>query len=181
MAPRKRFGHTPIGSSSRRKTAWNVGPHTAGLFTASAAGAVLFNTGVTPTVSGLTIVRLRGEFTAWISVATTLGDGFQGSAVGFGIVNEEAFAAGITSVPSPIDDPEWNGWLYHKYIGSMVSLETTEVARGPLGAVRFDIDSKAMRRFRTDDVIIGVYELLTEIGTAVVTVESKTRLLFKLP
>ena len=179
MANLRRFRSPRTSSGVRRATAWSSGPRQipVGL---TAAGAQLWAVGSQSTLSGLTLIRVRGEFTAVLDVVTAIGDGFERIAVGMCIVSENAFDAGVTAVPSPITDIGWDGWLYHRLLGQFRGSSTTELGRSPMEAVRIEMDSKAMRKFKQTDVLIGVVELAPETGAATLTFSATTRLLTKL-
>ena len=123
---------------------------------------------------------MRGELTAFILVATTIFDGF--NVVGFGIrvVTLKAFTLGATAVPGPITEIEDEGWLWHHQT-KIISLSTTEEGGLGLSVVRIPIDSKAMRKLGSDEVIVGVIETTAEVGTATMVSQMSTRMLIKLP
>ena len=149
--------------------------------TLTAAGAVLWATGAQALSDGLTVVRVRGQYTLSLRVVTTIFDGFARWGMGICIVAENAFDAGVGSVPSPLSDIAWNGWMYHNLGGALTGFSTTETGRGPMEAVRVDIDTKAMRKTRSSDIVVGVLELGTEVGAATVGFAAETRMLVKLP
>jgi len=167
--------------SRRRKTAWSVGPQQGAAATITAAGVDLWSLGSQIISLGLTQVRLRGIFTAWIESATAVGDGFTNVAIGICVVSENAFNAGVGSVPDPVVDVGWDGWLYHANLGPVISLSTTEEGGAGLTMVRHVIDSKAMRKAQATDVTIGVASFETEVGAAILRFTSRTRILDKLP
>ncbi len=71
--------------------------------------------------------------------------------------------------------------MWHKLVSPVIGLSVTEGENtGTLSQVRVDIDSKAMRKARTSDVLIGVTELGTEIGAATFQFLAQTRILDKL-
>jgi len=164
-------------SNSRRLTSWSAGPKSSLINVASTA-AILWDTGAQALVDGLTIVRTRGILVMTMRLATSVGDGFQNWAAGICVVSENAFNAGVASVPAPLTDISWDGWLWHHQGGHITSLETTEVHR-PTGAIEVVIDSKAMRKIKNTDVQIGVLQMGTEIGTATVDFSARTRVLDK--
>ena len=130
---------------------------------------------------GLTTVRIRGQMSVWLEVVTAVGDGFL--EVGFGICNvsENAFGVGATAVPSPLDDIGWDGWMWHQLLSPVLGFSVTEGENtGPLSQVRFDIDSKAMRKLKASDVTIGVGQVSGEVGTATLQFIADTRILDKL-
>ena len=165
----------------RRRAGWEQGPQTAGILALTSAGSSLWTVGQQSVLDGLTIVRVRGEFTIVQSLATAVLDGFEDYALGMCFVSENAFGIGATAIPQPLTDIAWDGWFWHHSGAQISSSETTEVGRGPMGAMRVPIDSKGMRKLRETDVCVGVIELGTEIGTATVRFAATTRILLKLP
>ena len=47
----------------------------------------------------------------FLSAATSALDGFNG-AFGIGLVTRQALAVGVSAVPTPLDEEDWDGWLY---------------------------------------------------------------------
>jgi len=171
-----------IAGSNRRLTDWNEGPFTTAVQSISAAGTQIALTNSQATVEGLTIVRIRGEFVAWLETVTTIGDGFANAAFGMCIVNENAAGIGVTAIPSPLDDVTWDGWLVHRFFGPVIGFSTTESENtGVVSQVRMEVDSKAMRKFKATDVLVFVIGVAQEVGTATLTWGTRHRLLLKLP
>ena len=165
-------------SGSDRKWLWGDGPVTAGLQGFTAAGNVIVATG--QAFGGFaTIARIRGELVMWIEVATAVGDGYRRVYAGIGIASNDAFAVGASALPSPLLDPGWS-WLWFHAGGAIVALETTEVGRGPLAAVRIPIDTKAMRKIGDNETVFAAVAADTEIGTATLTFSFTTRMGIKL-
>ena len=132
-------------------------------------------TGVSPTNDGHTIVRLRGYFSARLTAAASISDGFFG-AFGIGKATLAAFTAGVGAVPTPITEEAWDGWIYHEYFS--VLSQTTTVLEDTSWLVR-QIDSKAMRKLTIEDVIYVVFEM-SEVGTATMALNMNSRVLLKL-
>jgi len=147
----------------------------------TANGALLFAVNAQMLLNDLTIVRMRGEFSAWLEVVTSIGDGFSRMALGFAIVSENAAGIGVTAVPAPLTDVGWDGWFYHKQFGPIQGFSVTESDNtGPASQIRMEIDSKAMRKGHASDVIVGVLEVAGEVGAATLTFGCATRILSKL-
>jgi len=162
----------------RRESSWGVGP--GGTVTTSIANSssVLVGGGIVPLTDGITLVRTRGELSLYLSSATAALAGFQG-AFGIGIVEAPAFSAGIASVPTPISEADSENWLYHTFF-SCVAIEPTETfSNSGSAAVRFSVDSRAMRKFDLAKRIYAAIEVV-EVGTAVLQVDFDSRMLFKL-
>ena len=169
--------------SPRRLTAWSLGPGGDDLasldqLSLSATGDSIFGSGVTPVVPALTVVRLRGVLRLNLTAADTGGSGFN-YAVGIGIVSADAFTVGATAVPKPFTDADWPGWMWHHFgqLSTAVGALTTTNAHPALVT---EIDSKAMRKLRLNEVLFGIIEA-AELGTSVMTATLTSRVLVKLP
>jgi len=177
MARQRGFPHRSL-SRSRRLTTWALGPNAVN--TAFSASGQALMTGISlASQEAATIVRVRGTASFLLQSAAATAHGFAG-AIGFGIVTSEAFAAGIASVPSPVADADWDGWNYHQFFD--VRAITATIADGVNAVsvyVRHAIDVKAMRKISSDDVYVGVIDVV-EVGTATMVVNVDTRLLLKL-
>ena len=110
--------------------------------------------------------------------ATAVGDGFQ-VAVGICIVSENAFNAGVASVPAPFTDIGWDGWMWH-WQGTLAASSTTIDNTLGVTAHREQIDSKAMRKIKLGDVQCAVIEMVENV-TATMFAHIETRVLDKLP
>ena len=173
--------------SVRRKTSWSNGPgQTAPQTVINGTSSNLANLGFTALSDGLTIVRVRGELMLWLSSAAASLDGFAG-ALGIGIVNTQAFLAGAASVPMPITEMDWEGWMYHRIIqlksgGAIASSASTEQdeTNAVTAALRLVIDTKAMRKISGEETIFAALEVF-EVGTAVLNWSINSRMLSKLP
>jgi len=166
-------------SGRRRAMEWDEGPLSTAVQSATVAGLFLIGVGQA-VLETLTIVRIRGELAVWLPLSTSVGDGWTTFSAGIGIVTADAFAVGATAMPGPATDADWKGWLWHHSGASLIGLETTEVGRGPLSAVRIPIDTKAMRKVSLNEVVFGAVEFVTEVGTAQADFTMNSRLLAKL-
>ena len=174
-----RGGRFQRTSGVRRETAWTIGPQEVD-GSHSSTSTSLWSGTVVPAIDGLTIIRIRGFVRALLQTATAAGDGFFG-AFGIGIATDAAIAVGVTAVPTPLTEEQWDGWLWHSYFD--VRSVTATIADGVNAAgatVAFEIDSKAMRKFPTNMTLYGATEVV-ESGTALVELQGQTRMLVKLP
>ena len=178
--PRSFTGSRARGQRSQRLTQWGQGPGGLASNSLTGTGSQLLGSAIAFGAAG-TVVRIRGWFDAYLSSYTTAGDGFQG-AVGIGLVSEAAFDAGIASVPTPITEAAWDGWMWHQFFGAHGGLaagsSAVGVGQGVAGVSR-EIDTKAMRKVSDEMVVFAVIEA-TEVGTAVLLVNLDSRLLLKL-
>ena len=165
---------------SRRKSAWGLGPQEPAQ-QITATGSILWANGVVLVASdAATIVRIRGHALLYLDAATAGGDGFVG-ALGIGVVTSAAFVAGVASVPTPITESDWEGWMWHQFfqlraggtIDASVAGDVDQV-NSTSAAMQIDIDTKAMRKINSDETLMGVIEV-TEIGTAQMQFVADTR------
>jgi len=175
--PRSR-GSFQARPRSRRRTGWEEGPGIQTPVTTSSSESTVLGAGQLFAVDGHTIVRLRGFVELNLHTVAAIGDGFAG-AMAIGIVTQAAFAVGISAVPTPITEIEWEGWMWHQFFSVHAhSVTGGESNKGPVQV--FEIDSKAMRKIGSDEVIYAVYEG-TEVGTSAMVITLGTRMLLKLP
>jgi len=176
-------------SPTRRKTSWTVGPQSGvdgASISITASAAVLMGVGSAATEDGLTIVRTRGELLFFLTASTTGGGGFFG-AFGIGIANTPAFTAGVASLPTPITEDDWDGWLYHRFltVGSGGAIDAgvsadVDMVNASAASVRVEIDSKAMRKINLNETLFAALEV-TEVGTATARIFVNSRILVKIP
>jgi len=167
----------PFQRSQRRKTSWNIGPH--GKVSHSSNTVSIFPIGAQALIDGQTIIRIRGELNMGLSSIAAAIDGFTRVAFGIGIVTENAFSAGVASVPDPLADIAWEGWMAY-WTGTFYGVVTATISQDIPANVRVDIDSKAMRKIANTDILMGVFSTLEEVGTATVRAQFSSRILAKL-
>ena len=158
--------------SPKRLVSWGLGPEQVAVSTAG-TGSVIWTNGVTQTAGKSTIVRIRGNFLAQLTAtAGGVTDGMVG-AVGIGLVAKTAFDAGVASVPGPLNEMDWDGWMWHSFW--MVSGAAAQAS----SIQRLVIDTKAMRKWDEEQVLFGATEF-TETGVEVVATRADSRVLVKL-
>ena len=172
--------------SVRRATAWEAGiGGTAVQTQAGSSVAILANAGVAALEDGLTIVRTRGRLHLRLGTAGAALNGFTG-AFGIGVATSAAFTAGAASLPTPITEQGWDGWMYWRAL-QIVAVDVIDGGAandkdGITGNVAYqsiEIDSKAMRKFTKNDTMFGMLEVI-ESGTAVLDWWVDSRILLKL-
>ena len=170
----------PLVRGKRRKTAWGVGPESINQAINSTA-AVLWGTGsALAAQDAVTIVRIRGFLQLMLTSTSVAQGGFRG-AVGIGIVNDNAFTVGgVASILTPLTDDDWDGWMWHSYLNvNSVTATIADGANAVSAVYRTEIDTKAMRKFNSDEVVMGVIEV-AEVGTEIAVLSAQTRMLLKL-
>ena len=122
-----------------------------------------------------TLVRLRGLVRMQLASSNGIGSGFDG-AVGICLVATPAFAAGVASVPSPLDEAAYP-WIYYQHfnVRGQIGSEVT----GDMAFQRLVIDSKAMRKWNEDQTLIFVIQAIEE-GVCSMEVTVGCRALIKL-
>ena len=161
----------------RRRKGWEVGPGQLAVQTQlTASGIDLLTSGATVLFDGLTLLRLRGTYSAYLSAGGALG-GFSG-AFGVGIIDLQAFTVGSTAVPSPITEQDWDGWLFWEAFDLKMPTSTLDTS-SPTGILKMPVDTKAMRKLKQDDVIFASVEV-AEVGTAIYNHHFDSRMLIAL-
>jgi len=145
------------------------------------ANAFVWSVGAQATLDGLTITRIRGEFSVWLESIATVFDGYNQVAIGICNINENAAGVGITAIPFPLDDSDWDGWMFHSFLGSLIGFSVTETGQSAMEVIRVPIDSKAMRKVHEGDTVVGVVQFGIEQGVAVAEFSANTRILDFLP
>jgi len=182
---RSRFQRTSV----RHRSSWEVGPETSGggaIQSVTSSMASLAGTAVQATEDGQTLIRTRGELLLFLDTAVTALDGFHG-AFGIAKATSAAVLAGAASVPTPITEEAWDGWLYHRYI-SLFSAGPIAVATAAqealqvnnvCAALRIEVDSKAMRKQDVNEAFYAAVEFV-EVGAATLRWAFNSRMLLKL-
>ena len=171
-------------SGPRRETQW--GGSTAGqtgrtaLAAATAALFSRFSAAQFDVIgSPLTTVRNHGQLSVE-SDQSVAGETVQG-AIGLAIVSEPAAAAGIGSIPTPITESDWDGWLMwmpFSHTMQFVQQDATGVQIVQPSNSIFNYDSKAMRKIQDQESLVFVIE--NENATAGLLFTWYSRTLFKL-
>jgi len=156
--------------SVRRSTEWNIGVEEVD-GSRSATGSELWSGSAVPAAGGLTVGRIRGWCGLTLLSAAAAGDGFFG-AIGIGIVTTAAHTAGSGSVPTPLTEEAWDGWMFHRYFDLRAITATIADGVNAFAAkVQIEIDTKAMRKLPLDMTLFGVTEVV-ESGTATMEIQA---------
>ena len=174
----------PRGSSRarapRRRTSWEEG--TGGTTPTNFTGTVsqFLGSALSFLEDGLTVLRFRGYLRAILTAVAGANDGFSG-AMGIGMTTTAAITAGAASVPLPIDEQDWDGWLYWRAFSLQSATATIGDGVNAVGvALDYEIDSKAMRKVGEDMALYAVLQSV-ENGTSVMDVWHDSRVLLALP
>ena len=165
--------------SDRRKTAWAQGPGGTTETAVNATQSIITGSGTALAIEEATLVRLRGAFSMNIETLVNVGERMTG-AFGIGVVTKQAFDVGITAVPSPLDEQLWDGWIFWKPIQLAGYNVSPQFGNAGSTRVAFDVDTKAMRKLRFEDVIYGIIQVV-ENGTVLANAFFDSRILLMLP
>ena len=118
--------------------------------------------------------------------ASAAGHGFHG-AFGIAKATSAAVLAGAASVPTPLTEEAWDGWLYHRYfsvfapgaIAAATAAQQMDGANGTIASLRLEVDSKAMRKQDVNEAMYACLEVV-EVGTADMRWAFNCRQLYKL-
>ena len=182
---KSRFSRTSV----RHRSQWEVGPRTSsngGSQIISGSVAQIGALTAVAQVDGITLIRTRGELLMYLTSAVASLDGFFG-AFGIGKATAAALLVGVTAVPTPITEESWDGWLYHRFFSLMApgpiavataAQEQLQVAPA-VSALRFEVDSKAMRKIDVDESFYCAIEVV-EVGASSMSWHMNSRMLVKL-
>jgi len=142
----------------RRQTDWAFALLAADGVAIPAASKVLLASiasSVLSTIAPATIVRTRGLLTIRSdqSIATEL----QLGAMGVAFVNEVARGLGVTALPGPSTEALWDGWFVHQFISQAYEF-VSGVGTNPQYVTQYMVDSKAMRKFESDEGLVFMVE-----------------------
>ena len=147
---RRHVGGFNRSRGPKRSTSW-VGPADQG-FIAVAAGAKQIISSL-PVTTDITLVRSRGEVGIQPQVNT---DVIITGAYGMAVVTDQAFAAGVASLPGPLTDADWDGWaVWRSFAFQQVQLDATGTL---LSTIRQEVDSKAMRKLTDNETLVVIAE-----------------------
>ena len=169
-----RRGSFQRGRAPRRLTNWGAGPGGTTAVTVTDSAASLLGAGVTFGSAG-TVVRIRGRFTANLTVFAAIANGYTG-AIGIGLASEAAFDVGIGSLPTPLTEEKWDGWLWHTFFNAHAGASG---ASSVSSAFDMEVDTKAMRKVSDEMVIYAAAEVVRSSGAATMQMFLNSRMLIK--
>ena len=120
-----------------------------------------------------TVLRTRGTLVISPSAAVVALDSVK-ITVGIGVVSSDAFAAGAGSIPDPDDEPEfpWLFWRSDGFFYAESSFSNGVASR--TGAMRYDVDSKAMRKMKPGEALAWVVQYVDIVGAPPMKVKIAT-------
>ena len=79
-------------------------------------------------------------------------------AFGLAFVTRVAQTLGVTGLPSPVTDANWDGWFVHQFFNQRFTISTAVGTVNSAFGDGFEVDSKAMRKFDGEDGLVMVAE-----------------------
>ena len=165
---------TPLGRGQRRQTLWLTGTTTRTSLAGGGSALVTSLNAAGLALRPFTIVRTRGYFT--IASDQQLATEFYEGAVGSTVVTDQAVAAGVASVPTPISEDASDWFVYDRIADEFVFGDATGFI---LGSILARLDSRAMRKVDLGEDLITVIEAST-LNTSGITITQYMRFLVKL-
>jgi len=165
------FSRGPRRSSPSGKE-WGFGPG-GGVPALITSGKIVVGAGVQPTVTKLTILRLRGEILVAVNSLGSATDNVS-LFLGMGIFSTDAFSVGQTALPGPTTDIFFP-WLWWNVVH--ISPQVSTLGLDGVTSIRIPVDAKAMRKFGTDQVVGLVAEYASQSGAVGCDIQSDARML----
>ena len=167
--PRRNRG---FSHGARRTTSW-IGPAEQGYVSVATTGATLVASLSSSNLDTGTIIRTRGQVSVGPQDVTA--DLAIVGAFGIGMVSTQAFGIGITAIPHPFRDADWDGWMVWRSFSYQFEFQDATGVNFP--AWDFEVDSKAMRKLEGDYTMV----LVAESFTGAFVLSAPLRHLLKLP
>jgi len=111
--------------------------------------------------AGATILRVRGSGLITMKGATD--NDKAAIALGLLLVDADAFAAGDSAMPDPADDSTRGYLWFGSWVLNSVIVTGTQVSEA-CATVRFEIDTKAMRKTRATETLVMVGQYVDMAG-----------------
>ncbi len=124
-------------------------------FTQLAAATAVLDSSLTQT-EPMTMVRTRGSICV-LSDQTAQSERPFG-AYGIAVVSDQASAAGVASLPTPMADAVSDLWFVHGFFYAPMNTGTGSPVEVNNVSQTFEFDSKAMRRLSSDQTMVVVVE-----------------------
>ncbi len=149
------------GGHPRRLTEWAATAPEANYTALAAATAILDSFFVADDPE--TLIRVVGTLN--VESDQVAGGEQAFGAVGLCVVSDQAFAIGVTAIPTPYTDAESDLWVQHQFWQAPIAVASA-VSIGKVDAT-IDMSSKAMRKVSPDETLC----LVIENGASIVGVE----------
>ena len=130
------------------------------------------------TGGGLTLIRTRGMYSFHFD-PTSIADVVQWG-LGLGVFTSDAFTIGVTAMPGPLTDADYD-WIYYKTgVFGPASSGTESEDSLTQNTGYLEVDSKAMRKLKPNQTLGWVAEGIVLSGGGTLDMNVSARHLFKL-
>jgi len=134
-----------------------------------AAGGTIYASLTAAELARRPFTIVRTHLTAHLQSDQGAASELQVAALGLAVVTDQAAAAGVGSVPTPVTDDDSDNWFVHKYmISNFTFASGVGFGEGLSAGTLFEIDSKAMRKVNDGDDIVVVGEVDAVAGSGVI-------------
>ncbi len=171
---RRRFARGVVGGRSNRVTEWSP-------VIVESEGELLSSTQTLGDSSTSTQILIRQTVVRWRGtcmvhmVAGAVSDSMV-VACGLVAVSLEAITAGAASMPSPLTQPE-TSFLWHSLftLGPSIAAESVQDNALGMNTMRVEIDSKAQRILRPDQVVALIWDAAIRSGAPTASFHAAAR------
>jgi len=150
------------GRAPRREFTWFDLPP--GQIALTAAGGTILYTMTAAELARRPITVVRTHLQIFLESDQLVADEFQLIAVGAAVVSDQAVAAGVGSIPTPVTDDDSDLWFLHQYFMNTFTFITGAGFQSP-GGSQMEIDSKAMRKIDDGQQMVFVAELASAVSS----------------
>jgi len=156
---RSRFPSAVRGRGPKRLTDWSISMSATAFVNVPAASKVLLTSvpaASLDVISPATLIRTRGYF----SIASDQGAASEEQIGGLGLafVNETARALGVTAIPGPQTDNNFDGWIVYRSFAQQILFGDASGRQPNMVPFTYEVDSKAMRKFEGSVGLVLVVE-----------------------
>ena len=165
--------HRSFGKGPKRQVTW-AGPADQA-YVAVAGNTKVLVASFTPSGAGMekpTLIRTRGQVS--VKPQASSADLELAGAIGIGVVSDQALTIGITAIPGPFTDADWDGWAMWRSFAH--SFELQDATASLLFDWSFEVDSKGMRKLSENESLVFV----AESQSGAFEIAAPLRTLFKL-
>ncbi len=160
--PRNR-GSFAVSRRSKRQVEWQLTFGQTAVANVPASSKIIlivFPSTTIETIAPATVVRIRA-LVGIQSDQISATENYAG-VLGFAFVNDVAGALGVTGLPGPSTDAGFGWFVWQAMQGSFTFLDATGIVGN--GRQTYEIDSKAMRKFGSDEALVMMVENTNAVG-----------------
>ena len=162
----------------KRSTVWEGGSFNISVVTSGSSFISLVSEAILEQIVNPTIVRIRGEvLVTLLSSAAVPSSTFV--FLGIKLASQAAFGASAVEVPGTDIGSDWIWWKTVALVLLTGGTVASPNGDGRNSNVRFEIDSKAMRKVRSNEQLVLVAQNIASESTTTVGIDGGVRVLLK--